>query len=60
VDRVERVWRNHSMPEVIEALITWGHGTGEELYDFLVNDAEIPKENARNCMQVLNAAMENI
>jgi len=57
---MEQIWEKHTMPEVIEALVSWGHGTGEELYDFLVNDAGIPKENAADCIQVLNAALENI
>lgn len=46
------LWETHSMGDVIEALVNWGYGSGEELIDHLTQNG-LTQEEAKTVTALL-------
>jgi len=54
---IEPLWEKMSIPDVLDDLLSWGYGTGEEFLDFLETTG-LPAREAEQIVRQLQRAME--
>lgn len=55
----KRLWEtNLGFPSIIQDLVGWGHGSGEELWEYFASNCQLGDQKATQIMELLGEADE--